>query len=77
MTRKGLHMSTLKYQRVLLKLSGEALAPKGETGIDPVAANMIAKQVKEVVELGADLAIVIGGGNIWRGKIGIHGSGYG
>jgi uridylate kinase len=65
-------MSTLKYQRVLLKLSGEALAPKGETGIDPVAANMIAKQVKEVVELGADLAIVIGGGNIWRGKIGIQ-----
>lgn len=65
-------MSEIKYQRVLLKLSGEALAPYGEAGIDPVSANKIAQQVKEVTELGADLAIVIGGGNLWRGKIGIE-----
>ncbi|MHC1772693.1 MAG: UMP kinase [Flexilinea sp.] len=66
-------MAELKFKRVLLKLSGEALAPQdGGSGIDPHAANAIAKQLKTVVGLGADLAIVIGGGNIWRGKIGIE-----
>ncbi len=65
-------MGHLKYQRVLLKLSGESLAPKGEVGIDPQAANTIAQQVKEVYDLGGDVAIVIGGGNLWRGRIGIE-----
>ena len=65
-------MTDLKYQRILLKLSGEALSPKEENGIDPQSANKIAQQVKEVFDMGADLAIVIGGGNIWRGKIGIE-----
>lgn len=65
-------MTDLKYQRILLKLSGEALSPKEESGIDPQSANKIAQQVKEVVDMGADLAIVIGGGNIWRGKVGIE-----
>ncbi|GAP39131.1 UMP kinase [Flexilinea flocculi] len=65
-------MSELKFKRVLLKLSGEALAPQEGSGIDPHAANEIALHVKSVVEMGADLAIVIGGGNLWRGKIGIE-----
>lgn len=65
-------MSELKFKRVLLKLSGEALAPQEGSGIDPHAANEIALHVKSVVEMGADLVIVIGGGNLWRGKIGIE-----
>ncbi|NMA13352.1 MAG: UMP kinase [Chloroflexi bacterium] len=65
-------MPDLKFKRVLIKLSGESLAPHGEVGIDPQEANRIAAQVKEVFELGADVAIVIGGGNLWRGKIGIE-----
>ena len=65
-------MERPKYKRVVLKLSGEALAPQEGSGIDPHAANEIALHVKSVVEMGADLAIVIGGGNLWRGKIGIE-----
>ena len=65
-------MADIRYQRVLLKLSGEALAPEGGTGIDPASAKMISAQIKSVYELGANLAIVIGGGNIWRGKIGLE-----
>lgn len=61
----------VKYKRILLKLSGEALSPVDGMGIDPESAKMIALQVKAVHDLGVDLAIVIGGGNIWRGKIGI------
>ncbi|MBQ4513793.1 MAG: UMP kinase [Anaerolineaceae bacterium] len=65
-------MADIHYKRVLLKLSGEALAPEGGTGIDPASAKMISAQIKSVVQLGANLAIVIGGGNIWRGKIGLE-----
>lgn len=65
-------MADIHYKRVLLKLSGEALAPEGGTGIDPASAKMISEQIKSVVQLGANLAIVIGGGNIWRGKIGLE-----
>ena len=65
-------MSDIKYNRVLLKLSGEALAPQGGSGIDPEAAKMISNQIKTCVQLGANLAIVIGGGNIWRGKVGLE-----
>ena len=65
-------MADIKYNRVLLKLSGEALAPVGGTGIDPSSAKLISTQIKSVVQLGANLAIVIGGGNIWRGKIGLE-----
>lgn len=56
------------YRRVLLKMSGEAL--KGETpfGIDPMTVKEIAKQVKDAYNLGVEIAIVVGGGNIWRGK---------
>ena len=65
-------MADIIYKRVLLKLSGEALAREGGTGIDPASAKMISEQIKSVVQLGANLAIVIGGGNIWRGKIGLE-----
>ena len=65
-------MADIKFKRVLLKLSGEALAPEGKSGIDPDAAKMISNQIKTVVHLGANLAIVIGGGNIWRGKVGLE-----
>ena len=65
-------MADIKYKRVLLKLSGEALSPAEGTGIDPTSAKMIAGQIKNVVQLGANLALVIGGGNIWRGKIGLE-----
>ena len=65
-------MADIQFKRVLLKLSGEALAPENGTGIDPTSAKEIAAQVKTVVQLGANLAIVIGGGNIWRGKIGLE-----
>jgi uridylate kinase len=56
------------YYRVLLKLSGEALAPPNSSGIDPDALNAIAAEVKEVAELGIQLALVIGAGNILRGS---------
>jgi len=59
-----------KYKRVVLKLSGEALAgPKG-FGIDHEVLDSIARQVREVRDLGVEIAIVVGGGNLWRGITG-------
>jgi uridylate kinase len=55
------------YKRILLKLSGEALAGKQGYGIDPDIINGIAKEIREVADLGLEIAIVIGGGNIFRG----------
>ncbi|WP_078413230.1 UMP kinase [Priestia abyssalis] len=63
-------MSNAKYQRIVLKLSGEALAGTQGFGINPEVIKSIAKQVKEIQELGVEVAVVVGGGNIWRGKIG-------
>lgn len=63
-------MVTLKYKRVVLKLSGEALAGTVGYGIDPVIVDSIARQVKETQENGLEVAIVVGGGNIWRGLAG-------
>jgi uridylate kinase len=60
-------MSTPKYKRVILKLSGEALAGDRGYGIDANVIQSLAKQIKEVVELGVEVAVVVGGGNIWRG----------
>ena len=60
----------LRYGRVLLKLSGEALALPGGQGIDPDTLHTIASEVKEVHDLGGELALVIGGGNIFRGVAG-------
>lgn len=62
----------LKYRRILLKLSGEALAGPDGFGIDPLRAEDVAKRVREVHELGVDVAIVIGAGNLWRGRRGIE-----
>jgi|SRR5690554_5871367 len=62
---------TLKYRRILLKLSGEALGGEKGYGIDPLQAEDIAKRVKEVHEMGVDVAIVIGAGNLWRGCSGL------
>ncbi|MGM0364969.1 MAG: UMP kinase [Actinomycetota bacterium] len=56
-----------KYKRILLKISGEALLGKVSYGIDPKVINVIADQVREVVQMGVEIAIVIGGGNFWRG----------
>ncbi|MBA2873962.1 UMP kinase [Thermaerobacillus caldiproteolyticus] len=63
-------MSNPKYKRIVLKLSGEALAGEQGFGINPTIIQSIAKQVKEVAELGVEVAVVVGGGNIWRGKTG-------
>ncbi len=59
-----------KYSRIVLKLSGEALAGSLGFGIDPDVVNTIAGQIKEVAALGVEIAIVVGGGNIWRGVAG-------
>ena len=56
------------YKRVLLKLSGEALKGNSEFGIDPNTVKIIAEQIKDIHELGVEVGIVVGGGNIWRGK---------
>lgn len=63
-------MSEIKYKRVLLKLSGEALAGEQKTGINVEVLGIICDKIKEVVELGVELAIVVGGGNFWRGRNG-------
>jgi uridylate kinase len=60
-------MSTTKYKRVLLKLSGEAFAGGASYGIDAATLTKIARQIKQVVEMGIGVAVVVGGGNIWRG----------
>jgi len=60
----------LKYKRILLKVSGESLAGPTEFGIDPKEATHVAELIKRVHDLGVDVAIVIGGGNLWRGATG-------
>ena len=60
----------MKYKRVLLKLSGEALAGEQKYGIDAVTVSKIAQQIIDAKNLGVEIAIVVGGGNIWRGKVG-------
>lgn len=59
-----------KYNRVLLKISGETLAGEKGFGIDPITVADIARQIKDAKLLGVQIAIVCGGGNIWRGKTG-------
>ena len=60
-------MKNLKYKRILLKLSGESLMGKKGFGIDPVVVDFFAEEVRKVHELGVQIGIVIGGGNIYRG----------
>jgi uridylate kinase len=59
---------TLRYKRILLKLSGQALQGSAEFGIDPSTLETIARQVAAVVSRGVEVGMVIGGGNIWRGE---------
>ncbi len=63
-------MEVAKYKRIMLKISGEALAGEKGFGIDFDTANEIALQIKELVKLGVEIGIVVGGGNIWRGRSG-------
>lgn len=60
-------MSTIKYKRALLKLSGEILAGDKGYGIDPIVIGELAREIKSIHDLGVELGIVIGGGNIFRG----------
>ena len=65
-------MAELKYKRILLKLSGEALGGEGGLGINVDEADVIASRVKEVYDMGVEVALVIGAGNLWRGKQGLE-----
>lgn len=64
-------MSDVRYKRILLKMGGESLAGPDGFGIDPQRAADVAEVVKSVHDLGVQVAIVIGGGNLWRGSVGI------
>lgn len=61
-------MAETRYKRVLLKLSGEAFSGESKFGIDAATLRKAARQIKHVMEMGVDIAIVVGGGNIWRGS---------
>ena len=63
-------MDQPKYKRVILKLSGEALSGEGGFGLEANVLNSMAQQISELVEAGVEVAIVVGGGNIWRGVTG-------
>jgi uridylate kinase len=67
-------MSALRYRRIVLKLSGEALASENGFGIDPYEADKVVVQIRKLRDLGVEVALVIGGGNMWRGIDGLaHG----
>jgi uridylate kinase len=66
----GSIMQKTIFNRIILKLSGEALAGPQGFGINSQTINLIAQQIKDVVELGVEVAVVVGGGNIWRGRTG-------
>lgn len=63
-------MDVSQYKRVVIKLSGEALAGDLGFGFSPEVIKSIAGEIKDVIDLGVEVALVVGGGNIWRGKIG-------
>lgn len=65
-------MTKLKFKRILLKLSGESLAGESGFGIDPLQAEAIAERVRQVHSMGVEIAIVIGAGNLWRGRQGLE-----
>ena len=64
-------MSHTRFNRVLLKMGGEVLAGPEGFGIDPIRAKEVAEIIKSVYELGVQIAIVIGAGNLWRGSVGV------
>lgn len=57
-----------KYKRILLKISGEALSGKGNGCFDPTSLEAVARQIKAASDMGVEIGIVVGGGNIWRGR---------
>lgn len=61
-------MADIKYKRILLKLSGEAFSGQMTYGIDTATLTQIARQIKQVKQMGVEVAVVVGGGNIWRGS---------
>lgn len=63
-------MTDIKYKRIVLKLSGEALAGDAGHGINPPVISDVAKDIKRVYDMGVEIAIVVGGGNMWRGETG-------
>lgn len=63
-------MKDPRYKRIVLKLSGEALGGEQGYGIDPTVVLNIANDIRDIVQLGVEVAVVVGGGNIWRGAIG-------
>ncbi len=63
-------MSQVKYHRIILKVSGEALAGEKGTGIDPTVIKKLAQEIKLVHDMGVQVGIVCGGGNMWRGETG-------
>ncbi|SOC35587.1 UMP kinase [Ureibacillus acetophenoni] len=63
-------MSVPQFKRVVIKLSGEALAGEAGFGLSPQIIKSVAEEIKDVVNLGVEVAVVVGGGNIWRGKVG-------
>jgi len=63
-------MQDIKYKRVVIKLSGEALAGEAGYGLEHKILDSIARQIKEIVAMGIQIAVVVGGGNIWRGVAG-------
>jgi uridylate kinase len=65
-------MPDLKYKRILLKLSGEALGGENGYGINVSEVEAIAKRIQDVYEMGVEVAVVIGAGNLWRGKQGLE-----
>lgn len=67
---KEIDMTEPKYKRIVLKISGEALAGENGSGISPGTIKEICEEIKEVHDLGIEMAIVVGGGNLWRGQVG-------
>ncbi len=63
-------MSKVKYNRIILKLSGEALAGDRGFGINPPVIKNVAQEIKDIFDLGVQIGIVVGGGNMWRGESG-------
>ncbi len=65
-------ITTMQYKRILLKMGGEALAGSNGVGIDPQRAAEVAKVVKSICDIGIQVAVVIGAGNLWRGTAGLE-----
>lgn len=61
-----------RFRRILLKLSGEALSGIGSYGIDPDQAALLARRIQAIYDLGVQIGVVIGAGNLWRGKVGVE-----